>query len=147
MGFEYDLKRVTCSIGGVTVSGYGETDAIALEWAGPITEEMQTADGDTIFSRTNDRRLHGTVTVSQQSRAYKLLGELLEEQHGDNAGVAPDSIPLHAFALRDPSNGDEITSQKCVLSDRPAPSKGKTAGEVQFKFTLPSPKVKYGASN
>jgi hypothetical protein len=142
----YDLKLVICTIGGVAISGYGENDAVGIEWSGPIAEPKVTADGDYIYSRTNDRGMTITLTLSQKSRAHLLLYGLTETQHGDNAGVHPPiMIPL-PFLLVDPSNG-EIISGPAVVLDRPAPSKGKTVGEVQYKLHIGSPKVTPAVAN
>lgn len=143
----YDLKLVVCTIAGIAISGYGESDAIQFEWSSDLVEPTVSADGVYIYSRTNDRGLTATITVHQKSAAYPLLAGLLEGQHGDNLGIAPPVIVPYPFALVDPSNGDTITSLDTVFLNRPAPSKGKTIGEVQFRVHLPSPKVVYGPLN
>lgn len=147
MAKTYDLKSVVCTVGGVGINGYGETDAIGFEWDEEIVSRTVTADGQTIYSRNNNRGLMATITLSQKSRAYTLLSGLLEAQHGDNLGIAPPFIPPLPFFLVDPSNGDTISSGECVFVTRPASDKGKTVGEVQFQLHMPSPKVTNGLAN
>lgn len=125
----YDLNEVICTIGGVDLSGYGTDDAIEVEWDGPVMEPKLTADGDPIYSRTNNRACKISVTLSQHSLAYSLLMPLLEAQQ-----VGPVLLPL-AFNLTDPSNFEAI-SGVAVFTDRPAPSKKKTAGDVVFKLHI-----------
>ena len=147
MAKTYDLKSVICTVGGVGISGYGETDAIGFEWDEEIVSRTVTADGQTIYSRNNNRGLMVTISLSQKSRAYQLLSALLEAQHGDNLGIAPPVILPLPFAFVDPSNGDTITSLECVFITRPAPSKGKTVGDVSFQLHLPNPGIAYGLLN
>ena len=147
MAKTYDLKGVICTVGGTGINGYGETDAVSVEWDEEIVSRTVTADGQIIYSRNNNRGMMVTITLSQKSRAYTLLSVLLEGQHGDNLGIAPPGILPLPFFLVDPSNGDSISSGECVFVSRPAPSKGKTVGEVSFQLHLPSPKVTNGVAN
>lgn len=147
MASTYNLANVVCTVGGVAISGYGETDAIGLEWDEEIHAVTVTADGQHIYSRNNNRGMTVTVTLSQKSRAYPLLAQLLEAQTGDNIGIAPPVLLPLPFGLIDPSNGDTYASLSCVFLDRPAPSKGKVVGDVQFKMHLSSPLVSNGLAN
>jgi hypothetical protein len=143
---QYDLKRVICTIGGAAVSGYGEEDAIGLEWDEDIFERTVTADGQTVYSKNNNRGLMVTITVMQSSRAYLLLAAQMELQTGDTRGVpVPIFTPL-PFFLVDPSNGDTIGGA-AVFMTRPAPGKSKTVGEVQFQLHIGSPVIAYGLAN
>jgi hypothetical protein len=147
MAKTYDLKNVVCTIGGVPISGYGETDAVTLEWTSDIVESTVTADGQAIYSRLNDRRLNVTVTLSQKSRAVGLLQTMLDAQHGETLPIAPPQILPLPFLLIDPASGDQISSFDTVFMQRPAPSKGRTIGEVQFMVQLPNPAMTLGAAN
>lgn len=148
MARTYDLKNVVLIIGGIEVSGYGEgDDAISFDWNEDLCEKTVSADGQVVYSRINDRSLAVTVTVHQRSRAYTALAALMETQHGDTIGIAPPQILPLVFQLIDPSNGDSLSSFETVFMRRPAPSKGRTVGTVEFLLDLPSPKFIYGASN
>jgi len=142
----YDLKNVVCTVNGAPISGYGETDAVNVEWASEIAEAKATADGQYVYSRLNDRGMTVTLTISQRSLAYPILSGFIEIQHGDNLGIPPPLMVPFAFALIDPSNGESIEGVAVMMS-RPASSKGKTAGEVQFKLHLGNPKVTPAALN
>lgn len=142
----YDLKNVVCTVSGVPISGYGETDAVGLEWSSELVEAKPTADGQYVYSRLNDRGLTVTITISQKSLAYPILWGLIETQHGDNLGIHPPIILPLPFALIDPSNGETIMGVGVMLA-RPAPSKGKTIGDVQFKLHIGNPVVTPAVAN
>ena len=142
----YDLKTVICTVAGVPVNGYGETDAIGAEWASELTSRKKCADGPVVHSRTNDRELIVTLTLMQTSKAIPLLMGLLEAQHGDNLGIAPPILLPYPFMMIDPSTGDTIAGI-AVFINRPAPSKGKEIGEVEFMLSLDSPKYNFGVAN
>lgn len=141
----YDLKRVVCSVGGVVISGYGDSDAVSVAWDSDLQESRKTADGDVLYSRNNDGSMTVTITLHQRSRAYALLAGLMQTQilAEDTTGVL---APL-PFMLQDLANGDNISAADCVFLNRPAPSKGKTVGDVQFKLHLPKAIAVFGALN
>lgn len=143
----YDLKNVVCTIGATAVGGFGDSDAISVEWDSDLTEAKKMADGGTVYSRLNDRGMMVTFTLSQHSRAYPQLAAMLELQHGDNSGIPVPILAALPFFLTDISNGDSISSTDCVFMSRPAASKNKTAGDVTFKVHLPNPKIINGARN
>jgi hypothetical protein len=143
----YDLSLVVCTVGGIAISGYGESDAIQLEWDEDIVTVTPTADGQNIYSRNNNRGLSVTITLSQKSRSHLLLAGLLETQHGDNLGIHPPVILPLPFFMLDPSTGESFTSLHAVFVSRPAPAKGKTIGDVVYKLHLPSPTVTPAVAN
>ena len=142
----YDLNLVVCTVGGVAISGYGATDAIALAPDSDRVEVTKTADGDSVYSRVGDRSHTVTVTVMQSSRAYQLLSGLYEAQHGDAIGIGPSVLLPNPFFLFDPSNGDTITAGTAVFLSQPTPAaKGRTEGEVVFRMHLAKPTIIRGA--
>lgn len=142
----YDLKRVICTVSGVNVGGYGESDALSFEWSEEITSRKSTADGQIVHSRLNNRECIVTITLMQTSRAIPLLLGLLETQHGDNLGIAPPVVVPMAFQMLDPSTGDELAGT-AIFVNRPAPSKSKDVGEVEFMLSIDSPRYVLGAAN
>ena len=147
MAKTYDLKLVICTVDGVPINGFGETDAITIEWASDLVAETVTADGSVVYSRNNDRRAYVTFTLNQKSAAIPLLMAIMEAQHGDTFGIAPPLIIPTAFMLVDPATGDVWSAWECVFMNRPAPSKNKTIGDVQFKLSLPNPSYVVGSLN
>lgn len=148
MARTYDLKNVICTINGIGIGGYGEgDDALSFEWSADLCEKFVSADGQIVYARLNDRSLAVTVTVHQRSRSYALLSQLMETQHGDSLGIAPPQILPMGFQMIDPSNGDSLSSFDTVFMRRPAPSKGRSLGTVEFLLDLPSPLFVYGPAN
>ena len=136
----YDIANVVVTVGGAKISGYGEDDAIGIEWDEDLVTPKTTADGSTIYSRTNVKGCTVTLTLMQTSRAHLILMGFLEAQHGVSVGIGPPLLAPLPFFLLDPATGEQITSADCVFLNRPAPSKGKEVGEVEYRLHLPAPK-------
>lgn len=135
----YDLDRVVLMVGTVRVTGFGETDVLAVEAAQDIGQMTETADGQAVFSRNNSRLMYAEITVMETSLAYKLLADLMTTQAG-LAQVAP-----LIFSMLDQNSGDTLTSQYATFIQRPLQSKGKTAGERVFRISLPNAIHTYGS--
>lgn len=142
----YDLRTVVCTVGGVPISGYGEDDAIAFEWAEAIASVKVSGDGQATYSRMNNRVLNATLTLMSTSRAIPLLQAVIEAQHGDNLGIPVPVLVVVPFAMIDPILGDQVIGD-CVVTSRFAPSKSREAGELELELSLPSPKTVIGALN
>lgn len=142
----YDLALVVCTLMGIPIKGSGETDFITFEWDSEIVKVTKSADGDSIYSRLNNKDCTVTITLHQKSSVIPLLMGIIETQHGDQLGVPPPLIVPAPFVLVDVSTGDSIVGVG-VMQSRPAPSKGQTVGEVQFKIHLASPKCVFGVAN
>jgi len=145
----YNLANVVCTVGGVPVNEYGtdSEDAIALEWSSSIMTAKPTADGKYVYSRTNDRGLVATITLSRKSTSIPLLMALIEAQTGDNIGIAPPVVVPMPFFLTDPATGDVVAAMEFVFMDRPAPTFGKEAGDVEFVLHMANPKYTLGSAN
>lgn len=146
MARSYDLKLVVCTVGGVPINNYGEDDAITFEWTSDLTARKSSADGQSTYSRLNDRELIATITLMATSKAISLLMGAIELQHGDNVGIGLPIIAPLPFVLIDPILGDSVLGD-CVLISRPTPNKAKEVGEIEFRISLPSPKISMGLAN
>ena len=141
----YDLKNVLCTVGGATISGYGEEDALRFEWASDLVVQTVCADGSTVLTRSKDRRLTAILTLMQTSGAIPLLRASLELQHGDSSVPLPTMLPI-PFYMLDPTLGDFVTGG-CVFLNRPDFGKRRTVGEIEFRLLLPSPVWQLGSFN
>lgn len=138
MAKSYDLKSgVQCIVAGVLVSGFGENDAVTVERMADQRESMPSADGDVVYSKTNDNRVRITLTLHDRSRAYRDLAAAAQAQL-----ASPVIVPT-PFFLSD-TNGDSITSAEAIFMRLPEPSKNRRAGEVQFLLELPNPNITHG---
>ena len=141
----YDLKGVICSVGPVTINGYGEEDAISFEWAAPLIDETVFADGTVAVTRTNDRRLYARISLMSTSGAIPQLATALELQHGDIARAAGSAIPL-PFFLMDITNGD-VVAGTCFFMSHPLPNKRREVGDLEWRLMLPNPSIQLGSFN
>jgi hypothetical protein len=136
----FDLSKCIFTVGSLTLSGFGETDAVELEQMEDLAETKPSADGATFtVVRSGVKGLNGTITLMTTSLAYKQLAELMEEQADETSIVA---LP---FFLLDPANGDQAFGQYCVFTKRPGMSKKKSVSEAVFGISLPNGKLEYGA--
>jgi len=141
MANTYNLDLVQCIVGTLAISGYGEGGGVEVESNSPIQEQSVGADGASIYNRMNDKSLTVTITLREDSRAYRILAGLMQAQE-----AAGTNTPL-AFMLLDPLNGDSVASQYTIFMERPNLSKAQAAGDRVFVISLPDPVVVYGALN
>ena len=140
----YDLNSVFIVLGGQRIDGFGETDVISFEMASDVFEDSASADGRVVVSKLNDARVYAEITVSEMSRGYRVLGELLDEQIATEG-----ALPNLSFLMQDAINGDTISDRQAVFIARPGPGKARTAGERVFRILLPNAadQIRYGANN
>jgi len=138
----YDLQSVYLTLGGYRIGGYGEDGGIEFEYSADIGELKTGADGQSVFSRINNPAMLCTITVMETSLSYKQLANLMQAQ------AALEQIERLEFSMEDEINGDKVTEQYATFIARPVPSKGKAAGERQFKIALPNAATtaKFGAN-
>lgn len=127
----YDLAQVFLTLNGIRIAGFGEEGAVEFESVADIGEHIVSADGQVVFSRNNDKRVIATITVLETSRSARDLDEMRRAQE-----AAPSIVPL-VFYMQDTISGDEISEQYATFLNRPMPSKGKGAGEREFRLVLP----------
>jgi hypothetical protein len=129
----HDLKAVSLSVGGLPITGFGESGAVAFEVMSPIGESKVSADGETVvFSRNNDPRVLARITVMRNSKAYQTLAGLAKAQR------AQESILPMPFAMKNWITGAQVTEEYAVFQNIPLPSQEKEAGEDEFEILLPN---------
>lgn len=127
----HDLAQVVLTIGGYTISGFGEGGAVKVEPISAATESSIGHDGQVTYSRTNDARAKVTITVRQNSVAYKHLHTLMQAQL-----AAPVLAPL-AFLLIDAHTGERFSSAYSVFLERPGVEQAKGVTDRVFVCELP----------
>ena len=75
----YDLSAVKLAIGGILLGGYAEGVA-GLALGRPVGEFSSGADGEAVFSRSNNDAVFVTVTVMETSAGYRHLAQLAATQ-------------------------------------------------------------------
>jgi hypothetical protein len=133
----YNLKdQQVIIIGGVLIGGYGKEGGIAYEYPSDRYQDDVGADGQVTVSRLNDERVYVTITLMENSPAYKELMSLLRLQ--EIQAKTPLGVLPMPYLHQDFANGDNISSAHCVFLTQPQPSKVRTVGEVEFKLLLPN---------
>lgn len=140
----YNLSAVVCTVGSVIVGGYGADGGLEVEWSADIGEISHGATGLTTFSRNNNSDATITITVMETSATYAALAAQMKVQENTPFVITP--LP---FFMRDNITGDQLSTATSVYIQRPAMSKGRVAGERQFKIHLPGASITaiYGAQN
>lgn len=131
-GKTFDLTRVTLIIGGYDISGFGEGDAISIEPMSAAMESSVGQDGQRSYSRSNDFGAKVTITVRQNSRAFRDLHAL---QVAQDAAPSPPDIP---FLLVDANTGERIADRQTIFMTRPGRSFQRAVQDRVFELELPN---------
>jgi hypothetical protein len=133
----YDADRVTLVLGGITIdSGLADGEFFKIE---PTTEAFTTVvgtDGEVARSKTNDRRVKGTIRVLQTSAGNAALSALhnLDMETSNGAGVVP-------LMLKDNnSTATIIEAEQCWISKNPSVTFSRGAEVREWPFEAASAK-------
>lgn len=114
----------------------------------PVTaddEHEVSADGKAIaINASMDNRHIATLTLSPESKGYKYLAAIRDEQRTEIAEGG--ALTARAFRLYDPSNGDTIESEFAHIISRPEIAMGSAREGVEFRILLPDPTIKLGGA-
>lgn len=136
----HDLASCTLIVGGQLVTGFGESDAITIDYMEDAATPTAGADGALTVSRSNNRNMTVEITVMQNSDGYKVLSDLFATQS------AQTSIARTPFHFQNPQTGDKVRSDWFAFTKAPPMPLGKTIAEVVFKGVLSSPAVTRGGA-
>ena len=128
----YDLSAVVCTLGPVSIGGYGEEGGLEFEQGAPIGEVTVGATGLATFSRSNNKDMIVTITVMETALSYNLLGQQMKVQENTPFVIVP--LP---FFMRDFITGEQIAAASAFYLERPTITKGRTVGERAFRVYLP----------
>lgn len=142
-----DVRSATITVGGLRMDGFGQNDAMTVEFADDVLTDIVGADGQAAVSRINDGRMRIGLTFLQTSGAIPLMQSFLEAQHGLRAGIAPTVIAPIPFFYLHPPTGCRIASAYTLFMNRIAPGIGKGIQEVQYRLLLPDPDYEWGTLN
>jgi len=87
----YDPKKVVIIVGGVPLSGYGDTFVVVAR-ASDAYESVVGADGEVTRTRIQDKRGTITVTLKQTSKSNDILAAFAAADELDNDGVVPVAV-------------------------------------------------------
>lgn len=133
----YNLKDVIVTVGGVTVSGYADGDAVSVEMAGDVWELQKGSDGEGVRSRLNNDS--GTIKfmLMYGSALNAYFNELYQSDKREGKSVVP-------IKIRDRNGGAEIFAPECFISAVPNVTFGRTSGTNEWTFTANDIDPKYG---
>ena len=133
----YSFEATKLNVGGLDITGYGESMGIALAWETDALVPSTGIDGEVTYSLISNKNALMTVTVMNTSKGYRDLAALQRAQETQvKAGI---SLNIMTVMYVDPFIGDTITSAKGRLLNRPNLSKGAVAGEVEFRIHIANP--------
>ena len=135
-GKTYSLLANYITLGGVRLTGFGESDVVSYEMASDIMEDSVSADGQVTTSYLNDDRVYVDLTFRENSIGMRRVADLMKAQVLAVRGGA--AVPRLEYLHRDSLSGDEIFSSQATFKTRPGPSKGKTAQDRVFRLVLPN---------
>ena len=138
----HSLKACILIIGPTRITEFGESDAVSIEPSSDLVEMSVSGDGTPSFVSTNDDTHLATLTVRQNSFAYRVLSGLIEAQA--LALKTTGLIPPVPFSLTNPAVGDQVADVGCVFLNRPAVLANKGVGDVQIRIALGNPKILRG---
>lgn len=128
----YNPEAVQVVIDGVLIVGLAE-DGVTVEHeaSSEITEGM---DSGMTFNYNASRMAKVTISLRAASAGAKALEQIraaFESQLRAGSGA-----PTVAGSVRDPVNGSGITAPQCFFLNKPLPSYGTEAGNVEFELAF-----------
>ena len=127
----YNSKQVSISMGGITLSGFGDDSMVSIEWDTDLTTDTVGVDGEVTASKTNDYRATATVMLKESSASNAILAGFYESRRlgGDAIGVVP-------FAMEDSISGERVIAAEAWVLKAPNTEKGKEASDREWTIRL-----------
>lgn len=127
-----DLAQCAIDIDGFPITGFGDGDAVTIDYNAPIYNTTVGADGDYHRAASNDQG--GSITfnimqTSTTSRAY-LDGLLRRHELGE--------APTHTISVRSLRTGEVVVLTQCYPEDRPSITFGAEASAREYMFRSPN---------
>lgn len=129
----YNFSEVILTIAGQRIGGFSEDGSVSVEFSGDDSSMSQGADGEVVVNQMPSMPAECTVTLKETSSSMSVLMVLREAQRAAAAGYV---LP---FLLIDSVTGESVSSLECVFMNRPGVSKGREAGDREWKLGLPHP--------
>jgi hypothetical protein len=132
----YNIATIYTTIGGVQISGFGDSAGIEFEDI-PLFEATDGCDGEHVVSRINKKSTTAKLTLMQTSAGYRNLAVLLNLQKTVvDAGGPITPLPL---AVVDPNTGTTAISGYVTFLTEPGPKFGAKVGTVEFNLDIGNP--------
>jgi len=127
----YNSNQVSISMGGITLSGFGDDSMVSIEWDTDIVTDTVGVDGEVTASKLYDYRATATVMLKESSASNAILAGFYEARRlGDDAiGVVP-------FSMEDGISGERVIAAEAWVMKAPTTEKGKEASDREWTIRL-----------
>lgn len=126
----YNLKEVIITVNGIPMSGFGDNDALTVEYQEDAWTTKTGADGEVVRSRTNNEVALFRLTLMQTSEANQVLQAaiLLDKAIGRT---------LFGVGMVDLNRSEVLSGTDCYIQQSPQRQYNKEAGEREWVIVIP----------
>uniref|UniRef100_A0A6M3M9I2 Uncharacterized protein n=1 Tax=viral metagenome TaxID=1070528 RepID=A0A6M3M9I2_9ZZZZ len=134
----HNLDAVIASLGGILLSGYGDSDALTIEPNSDSADVSVGADGETVVNVINDDNYLLTIHLMETSAAVVQLDVLYKAQR---TAMRIGPLLPQPFRMSDPISGESVSTDRTVFLRPPDRSKGSKSGMREYKLLLSAPTI------
>jgi hypothetical protein len=126
----YNLKEVIISVNGIPATGFGDNDALTVEYQEDAWMTKTGADGEVVRSRSNNEVAFFRLTLMQTSEFNQVLqaAVLLDKQFGRT---------LFGVSVVDLNRSEVLSGADCYIQQSPQRQFNKEAGEREWTIVVP----------
>ena len=128
----FNLAQCAVTIDGLPIDGFGDGDAVTVEYGAPIYNT--TVGGDGGYHRANSNDQGGTLTFNlmQTSTVSRRLMEGILRIHELGAGGT------HTISISSLRTGEQIAASQAYPEDRPTYAFGQEVTAREYMFRSPN---------
>jgi len=127
-----NVKDVMIIIGGRRITGFDDDAVVDLTHVSDAVESTVGADGEVSLSVINDDRMECVISVKENSRGARILGELYSAQK-----MQRGNYPGLTFRYSNGNTGEKVSEQSAIFLAAPQMTVAKAAGARAWKLLLP----------
>jgi hypothetical protein len=126
---QYDPDQIVMSIAGVPIVGTAEGDMVTVEYETDAFLDVAGTDGETVRSKSLDRRATVIFRLMQTSSSNPALDALHAADYN-----APNGAGVGTLVIQDLQGNTLLRSEKAWIAAPPAVAFGATAGPREWKI-------------
>jgi len=126
----YNLKEVILTVNGIPVSGFGDGDAVTVEFSEEAWTMVVGADGEVTRSRTNNESGSFQVTLMQTSEANGIFQQWMQQDKLFGRALV-------GVTLTDTTRGEVIAATQCWIEQTPSREFNRDAGSRVWTIMAP----------
>lgn len=128
----FDLAQCAVTIDGLPIDGFGDGDAVTIEYNAPIYNTTVGADGGYHRANSNDQGGSITFNLMQTSTVSRRLMEGILRRHELGAGGT------HTINISSLRTGEQIAASQAYPEDRPTYAFGQEVTAREYMFRSPN---------